>query len=132
MNEELARHSARELGDTASLGYHIQVWNHARKHDRLNGGNPLLTDGVFDILRVLCERRAALPAHPSQGKAWTRRTRKWFDDNGVPMLSKSEKEEAAEIRQSLATAPFNIRGDLPGEPSVVTAPALVSPDPRRG
>ena len=125
MTEELARHSARELGDTNSLGYHIQVWNHARKHDRMNGGRPALTDGVFDILRELCERRTAISAHPSQGKAWTRRTRKWFDDNGVPMLSRSEKDEAAEIRRAIATAPFMqqdpANDGLPRSPGRVTS-----------
>jgi hypothetical protein len=118
--EELARYSARELGDTNSLGYHIQVWNHARKHDRMNGGRPVLTDGVFDILRELCERRTAISTHPSQGKAWTRRTRKWFDDNGVPMLSKTEKDEAAEIRRAIANAPFMQRESTDG--SLLRAP----------
>ncbi len=108
--EDLARYSAKELEDANSLGYHIMVWNHARKHDRKQGKGSFLTDGVFTILRELSERRAST-AQP-QGKAWTRRTRKWFEESGVPLAVKSarsaifDEAELAEVRAALASAPF--------------------------
>jgi AraC-like DNA-binding protein len=108
--EELARHSAKELDDQNSLGYHIQVWNHARKHDKQKESK-VLTNGVFDILRELSQRRtAASPARP-QGRAWTRRTCRWFEDNGVPLNVKSigvetVESEISEVRAVLERAPF--------------------------
>jgi hypothetical protein len=108
--EELARHSAKELDDLNSIGYHIQVWNHARKHDKQRESKTL-TNGVFDILRELSQRRAATSPLRPQGGAWTRRTRKWFEDNGVPLNVKSsptesDEREMAEIRAALEQAPF--------------------------
>lgn len=111
--EELARHSAKELDDQNSIGYHIQVWNHARKHDKQRNSK-VLTSGIFDILRELSQRRlASSPARP-QGSAWTRRTRKWFEDNGVVLNVKSvgaetvvsDENEMAEVRAALQRAPF--------------------------
>lgn len=110
MTEDLAHHSAKELDDMNSLGFHIQVWNHARKHDKLRG-TMTLTDGVFNILRELSQRRAATNPPQPQGRAWTRRTLKWFEENGVPLQVKTSGElydpqEAAEIRAALTEAPF--------------------------
>lgn len=107
-SEDLARCSVKELDDIRSLGYHIQVWNHARKHDKRNG-NQVLTDGVFDILRSLAEK-SRLGKGP-QGKAWTRRTRRWFEDNGVPLTANwsvepADENEVAEVRAAIASAPF--------------------------
>jgi hypothetical protein len=105
-SEDLARYSCHEIGDgTGSLGYHIAVWNHARKHDkqRADGKQPL-TDGMFTILQELSERRQKTGTH--QGKAWTRRTRKWLEDNGAPFLVKSDAAELQEVRALLADAPF--------------------------
>jgi hypothetical protein len=121
--EDLARHSAKELDDQPSIGYHIAVWNHARKHDKQRGGKPLLTDGVFDILRDLSHRRSQAAKPQPQGRAWTRRTQKWFEENGVPLpvrsavrfergggavtRSQEEPEDDIEsIRAALANAPF--------------------------
>jgi hypothetical protein len=118
--EDLARHSAKELDDLPSMGYHIAVWNHARKHDKQRGGRPMLTDGVFDILRDLSHRRAQTPKPQPQGRAWTRRTQKWFEENGIPMqlrasirtgrggggAAEEAEEDAASIRAALANAPF--------------------------
>jgi hypothetical protein len=118
--EDLARHSAKELDDLPSMGYHIAVWNHARKHDKQRGGKPMLTDGVFDILRDLSHRRSQTPKPQPQGKAWTRRTQKWFEENGVPMqlrasirtsrggggAAEEPEEDVESIRAALANAPF--------------------------
>ena len=116
--EDLARHSANELDDKASMGYHIAVWNHARKHDKQRGGRPILTDGVFDILRELSQRRSDTSKSQPQGKAWTRRTQKWFEENGVSLPVRSsvhmgrgrgtaeDPEDVESIRAALANAPF--------------------------
>jgi hypothetical protein len=127
--EDLARHSARELDDKASTGYHIAVWNHARKHDKQRRGKPLLTDGVFEILRDLSLRRAEASKPQPQGKAWTRRTQKWFEENGVPLPVRSsvrigqdrgdheeqeEQEDVESIRAALAGAPF-MRNRMTGQ-----------------
>ena len=100
--EDLARQSAMLLDDPRSLGFHIKVWHHARKADRQRGGPPLLTLGVFDILSDLERRRRETDRPQPQGKAWTRRTRKWFDDNGVPLLSKADEGELDAVRAVLA------------------------------
>jgi hypothetical protein len=100
--EDLARQSAMLLDDPCSLGFHIKVWHHARKTDRQRGGPPLLTLGVFDILSDLERRRRETDRPQPQGKAWTRRTRKWFDDNGVPLLSKADESELGAVRTALA------------------------------
>jgi hypothetical protein len=108
-SEDLAHHSANELDDRSSLGYHIMVWNHARKHDRKHGNGQLLSDGVFTILGELVRRRAE--TGQPQGKAWTRRTRRWFETNGVPLQVKSasplfDEAELTSVRAAIAGAPF--------------------------
>ena len=65
-------------------------------------GPPLLTLGVFDILSDLERRRRETERPQPQGKAWTRRTRKWFEDNGVPLLSKADESELDAVRTALA------------------------------
>lgn len=102
--ENLAHCSAQELDDMRSFGFHICVWNHARKADRQHGGAQVLTEGVFAILRSLSQRRKETGS--PQGKAWTRRTRKWFDDNGCPLLVKADETELAQVRAALKDAPF--------------------------
>jgi hypothetical protein len=101
--EALARHSAETLDDISSLGFHIKVWNHARKNDRSRGGEEVLTQGVFAILRALDQRRRE--TSQPQGKAWTRRVRKWFDDQGQPMLTKEEQVEAEDLHASWTGPP---------------------------
>ncbi len=105
-NEELARYSSHELDDTNSLGFHIAVWNHARKIDQQRGGATVVTDGLFEILRQLSERRRTDAHQKAQGRAWTQRTRKWFDENGFPLLVKEDMAELLEVRKALADAPF--------------------------
>lgn len=102
--EELARYSADELGDRNSLGYHIQVWNHARKSDRLRSGPQEITRGVFAILTALSERRKATGR--GQGSAWTRRTRQWFEEKQCPLLVKADRAEQRAVQALLADAPF--------------------------
>lgn len=99
--EDLARYSANELGDKESVGYHVQVWNHARKIDKQRGGKRVVTDGVLTILSELSERRRQSGQH--QGKAWTRRTKKWFEDNNAPWIGKGEidPEEQAKAHAAL-------------------------------
>lgn len=102
--EDLARHSARELDDLNSLGFHITVWHHARKIDRRQGKQTAFTNGIFDILQQLSDRRRQ--TNQPQGKAWTRRTRKWFTDMGAPLLVKADQAELEEVRSLLQDAPF--------------------------
>ena len=102
--EDLARYSASELDDANSLGMHITVWNHARRIDQQRGNPPVITDGLFEILRQLIERRKSDSSPKPQGKAWTQRTRKWFEDNGFPLLVREDMAELLEVRQALAEA----------------------------
>ena len=100
--EDLARQSAEALDDQRSLGYHIKVWHHARKVDHQRGGAAHLTSGVFDILNELTRRRHETDSPRPQGKMWTLRTRKWFDDNGFPLLVKADEAELEAVRAALA------------------------------
>ena len=103
-SEELARYSASELGDQPSLGFHIKVWNHARKTDRQHPHASALTEAMFTILQNLMERRKQ--TGQPQGKAWTRRVRKLFEETGWPMLVKGDEAELQEVKAALAAAPF--------------------------
>ena len=100
--EDLARQSAEALDDQRSLGYHIKVWHHARKVDQQRGGAAHLTSGVFDILNELTRRRHEADSPRPQGKIWTLRTRKWFDENGFPLLVKADEAEIEAVRAALA------------------------------
>ena len=97
-SEALARHSAQTLDDERSLGFHIKVWNHARKSDRRHGREEALTQGVFAILRTLEQRRRE--TGQPQGRAWTRRVRKWFADQGQPLLTQDEQTEWADLHHA--------------------------------
>ncbi len=97
-SEALARHSAQTLDDERSLGFHIKVWNHARKSDRRHGREEALTQGVFAILRTLEQRRRE--TGQPQGRAWTRRVRKWFADQGQPLLTQDEQTEWADLHNA--------------------------------
>ena len=103
-SEDLARYSASELGDQPSFGFHIKVWNHARKADRQRPDAAPVAEGMFAILQNLIERRQQ--TGQPQGKAWTRRVRKLFEENECPMLVKSDEAERQEVRAALKDAPF--------------------------
>ena len=103
-SEDLARYSASELGDQPSFGFHIKVWNHARKTDRQKPNAAPMTDALFAILQNLIERRKQ--TGQPQGKAWTRRALKLFEENSCPMLTKSDEAELQEVRAALKDAPF--------------------------
>jgi hypothetical protein len=101
-NQRLAEYSADQLGDSSeSIGYHIRVWNHSRKHDR--GRQPQeLTDEVFSIVGRLADTRHR--TGEPQGRAFTRQTKKLFLDWGDPLPEKIEvidPAEAALIRAAL-------------------------------
>jgi len=126
-SEDLARHSAKELSDERSLGYHILVWNHARKQDRLTGSQ--LTDGVFAILTDLAVRK--VKSGQPQGRAWTRRTRLLFSESGAPLSLNAPAgsgPEAEEIRAILAASLLNAEHEADIPPAALSVPSELSPE----
>lgn len=102
----VAAYSAERLDDHRSLGYHIRVWNDARRRDA-KAKTTRHCDELFSLITELTDRARKTMRH--QGRAWTSMTQEllamW---EGPP--DDGERDEISQIvRDSLAEATFVIQ-----------------------